>query len=440
MLKKLFGRFQKTPEPKKGEELLLSKIDKHMNFLLRDKLGYINKSITSKILEINTKRDETLLNLRTLHKSKLMNANIPEREIHIMDGNRDNYIKKISHLIMNISVPKNYLDTHDYCVKFSQDLEQLNRDIQKNIFVLQHFFANEVKDVNKSMHELEELIIEIRVMLEKNGIAYLKNVQQQMKLFVDNALKIKSFTEQIDSEKSEINSHQEKVDRLNDRIKTITSGTDYKALEGFKQEKETAEKEIKEQLKTLEESFSSLDTALKKHYYMYPDKKIIKEYLEDIRTAILNDKNISIIHILQDIKKAIENNEIDLKDKKKEHCLESIQKLNMEYIKDKQSKIMKLEDEKQRAQTKITHNSASLNLSEQQYWIKATEDKIQYHQSNIDKLERNINAVTLENARIMLTIKSDLENIMGKTVELKDDISSDIISGRNILEQEISEE
>jgi len=433
MFKKLFSRFserlKKEPEMTPGEEILLSKIDKHMNFILRDNLGNLNRNISEKTIDITHRKEEVVVTLRDLHKAQLMNTKIPEREVNIMDGNRENYIKRISHFVTSIDVPKNYLDTYDYCVKFSQELEQLNRDIQKNIFVLQHFFANEVKDTNKALHDLEEMIIEIRVLLEKNGIVYLKEIQKDMKLFVDNVIKIKDFKRQISSEKSEITAHQEKLDRLNERVKTITTGTDYRALELFRQEKGAAENEIKQILTELSGFFSTMDTALRKYYYMNPDKKIIKEYLDDLRGAIIIDTNLNIAGILKELKTAIENDAIDLKDRKKESCIESIEKLTLEYLKETQSKIMKLEDQKQHAQTKITHNSASLNLSEQQYWINATEDKIKYHNSSIDKLERNINAVDMENAETLSKIRMDLEKLMDKKIELKDDLTEGILSG-----------
>ncbi|MGV8141494.1 MAG: hypothetical protein ACP5NW_03570 [Candidatus Woesearchaeota archaeon] len=441
MLKGLLNRFKRINSFKEeseifdGEVILLSKIDKHMNFLLRDKLGYINKNISERITEINHKKDDVILTLRDLHKSKLMNRNIPEREVQIMEGNRENYIKRISHLVTNIDIPKNYLETHDYCIKFSQDLEQLNRDIQKNIFVLQHFFSNEIKDTNKALHDLEEKIIDIRVLLEKNGINYLKDIQKDIKIFVDNALKMKSFNNQIEAEKTEISVHQEKLDRLNERIKTITSGTDYRALEAFRQEKGAAENEIKNIISELNGKFSTLDTALKKYYYMYPEKKIIKAYLDEIRDAIMADIHLDILTILRDIKGAIERNELDLKDRKREQCLETIESLTQEYLKDMQSKILKLEDQKQRAQTKITHNSASLNMSEQQYWINATEDKIKYHNNNIEKLEKNVNSVNLANAEMMSKIRMDLEKLMDKHVELKDDLTEGILRGEMELKE-----
>jgi hypothetical protein len=440
VFKKLFEKFKKESEVEINEEISLSKIDKHMNFILRDNLGSINKQINEKIININHKKEEAVVTLRELHKSKLMNGNIPEREIHIMDGNRDNYIKKISHFLTGIDVPKNYLDTYDYCIKHSQDLEQLSREIQKNIFVLQHFFSNEVKNTNKALHDLEEIIIEIRVLLEKNGIIHLKKIQKDIKLFIDNTLKIKDFKEQILNEQTEINNHQDKLSRLNERIHIITTGTDYRALETFRQEKGAAENEIKKILVDLTSFVSILDIALRKYYYLNPDKKIIKNYLDEVRTAILEDTNLEIREILKGVKKAVENDEIDLKDRKKEHCLETLEKLTLEYLKETQSQVLKLEDQKQRAQTKITHNSASLNLSEQQYWINATEDKIKYHNSNIEKLERNINSVDLENAQILITIREELETLMNKKIKLKDDLTESVLLGDNGLKEKETQE
>ncbi|HYD03558.1 MAG TPA: hypothetical protein VEC16_04620 [Alphaproteobacteria bacterium] len=426
MFTNLFNKFKKEPKVD-SEIILLSKIDKHMNFILRENLGSINKIIIEKSEIINSRREKLILALRELQRAKLMNLNIPEREIQIMDGNRENYVRKITHFTSSVDLPKGYLELYDYCVKFSSNIEQLNRDIQKNIFVLQHFFSNEIKNSNRALHDLEENIIEIRILLEKNGIVQLKEIQKDIKTFTENIYKINDLRKQLSTEKSEIASHQEKIDRLNDRIKIITSGTDYRALEGFRQEKGSAELEIKKIIEGLNANFSVLDTALRKYYYRNPEEKIIKAYLEDIKEAVLNDKDIDIVRVLVEVKKAIIMDQIDLKDKKKEHCIESIDKLTFEVLKDAQAKILKLEDQKQRAQAKITHNSASLNLSEQQYWINATTDKIKYHETNIEKLEKNINAITLENAQILSDIRVDLEKLMKKPVELKDDVSDELL-------------
>jgi len=439
MLKKFFERFRKEPEVVESNVIELSKIDKHMNFLLRDNLGYINRNIVSRISEINHKKDSILFSLREFHKAQLMNTKIPEREINIMGGNRDNYIRRISHFVTNIDVPKNYLDTYDYCIKFSKDLEVLNGDVQKNIFVLQHFFENEIRAINKELHDLEEFIIDIRMLLEKNGIELLKDIQKDIKIFTDNIVKTNDFRKQIGAENQEIDVHQEKIDRLNARIKTITEGTDYRALEGFKQEKETVEKEFKELTQAEGEAFSNLETALKKFYYLNPDKKIIKEYLDDFKAALIKDRGLEITGILASVKEAIDNGQIDMKDKKRDNCIDSIVKLTPEYLQSLQSKTKELEEKKQHAQAKITHNSASLNLSEQQYWINATQDKIRYHESNIEKLEKNIGIIKIENEEILGKIKKDIEGLMHKSVDLKDDLTDSMIDV-NKREETLEEE
>jgi hypothetical protein len=433
MFKKILAKFQKKKnEEPKGEEVLLSRIDKHMNFILRDRLGFVNKTINSKILDIAKGKDDVMLSLRNLHKSKLLNTNIPEREVQIMDGNRDNYIKKVSHFTSSIDVPKTYLDTYDYCVTFSKELEQLNRDVQKNIFVLQHFFSNEVKESNRALHSLEEAIIDIRVLLEKNGITNLKEIQRDITLFMENVTKMKSFKEQIDAENSELQIHKEKKDRLDERIKTISNSTDYRALEGFQQDKGAAENSIKQTLTEITAHFSILEFALRKYYYKYPDKKIIKTYLEDLKQALIHDKNLEITQLLLELNKSIESDELELKDRKKEHCIEAISKLTFEFLKESQATILKLEDQKQHAQSKITHNSASLNLSEQQYWVNATEDKIKYHLNNIERLDKNISTIKLDNDKIITDLKTELEKLMDRDIILKDDLTTKILSGKPI--------
>ena len=179
MFKHVFDLFKKKPEEPKFEpqnHIELSKIDKHMNFILRDKLGTLNRAISDKVITVNDIKEEIIHELRTLHKKALMNPDIPQREIQIMEGNRENYIRKVSHFISNIEVPKNYLETYDYCIRYSVDMEALYKDVQKNIFVLNHFFENEVKTVSKELNKLESAIIDIRITFEKNNIDLLKSI------------------------------------------------------------------------------------------------------------------------------------------------------------------------------------------------------------------------------------------------------------------------
>lgn len=418
----IFNYFRKRKEPEKMlKQVELSKIDKHVNFILREKLASNNKTITDTIADFEELKQKLIHKLRELHKKGLMNPNIPRREIQIMEGNRDNYIKQVAHFLTKIELPKQYLELYNYTIKFSEDLDKLSKEIQKNMFILREFFESELKDINKDMYTLEEKMIKVRVLLEKHGIQRLQKIIQEIDKIKDNLKREIRINNEIKNHKAIVKDYEDKIKKLNDRIATIISGTDFRALEGFKKEKENIENEIKKIFKEFDTQISSIDTALKKYYYKNQDKKIIREYLEEPYKALLKDSSLEISGIIKELQQNIEL--LDLKDKKKENVIEALSKLDFNYFKETQSQLKKLEDQKQHIQKKITHNSALLNLSEQQYWLKANQDKIRTQNESIMKLENDLERFEKENKMLKQSIHEEIEKIIGENIELKDDLS-----------------
>lgn len=417
----IFDYFRKRQEPEKMlKQVELSKIDKHVNLILREKLASNNKTITDTIADFEELKQGLIHKLRELHKKGLMNPNIPRREIQIMEGNRDNYIKQVAHFLTKIELPKQYLELYHYTIRFSEDLDKLSKEIQKNTFVLRGFFENELKDINKDMHTLEEKMIKVRVLLEKHSIQRLQEIIEDIDKIKDNLTREIRLKGEIKDHEAIVKDYEDKIKKLNERIDTITSGTDFRALEGFKEEKENVENEIKKIFKEFDTQISSIDTALKKYYYKNQDKKIIREYLEEPYKALLKDSSLEIAGIIKELQQNIDT--IDLKDKKKENVIETLSKLDFNYFKETQSQLKKLEDQKQHMQTKITHNSASLNLSEQQYWLKANQDKIRTHNDSIMKLQDDLSRLEGENKILRKSIHEEIEKIIGENIELKDDL------------------
>ena len=417
---KFFRRFQKEEKEPEIKEIQLSKIDKHMNLILRETLAGYNRQISENLNEIERHKENIMLQLRKLHKDSLMNPNIPRREIQIMEGNRDNYVKRTSHFIQELSIPKPYLEMYDYSKKFTENLESMAKEVQKNVFVLQHFFGNEIKSISKNLSRIESIVNEIKAIFEDHNIDALKEIQTDIQIMNKNLLRISNIEQEIKEHELTINEYDDKIKKLNERIHTITSGTDYRALEGFQEEKKSIDDEISHITKELQSVFTGFDTALRKYLYRNQDRKIIKEYLEDSSKALMNDKNLEILPILEDLKQNIDI--LDLKDKKQNNSLISLNKLDLEYLKEKQSSLNKLHDQKQHIQTKITHNSASLNLSEQQYWINTNKDKADHYQEIIDKLRSEIAKIKENNNSMKKIIRKDLEKIYRNNIRVVDDL------------------
>jgi hypothetical protein len=416
----IFDYFKKKTPEKVIKQVELSKIDKHVNLILREKLASNNRTLTDTLTEFDGTKQKIIHKLRELHKKTLMNPNIPRREIQIMEGNRENYVKRVARFITSINAPKQYLELYYYTIQFSEEMDILSKDTQKNMFVLRGFFENELKDINKELNNLEEKMIGIRVMFEKHNIQRLQEVVNNIEKIKQNLAKTIKLREEMREHEATIKDYEDKIQKLEERVHTITTGTDFRALENFKTDKENVDNEIKKIFKEFDTSLSGIDTALKKYYYKNQDKKIIKEYLDEPYKTLLKDRDLEIERIIKEIKENLDD--IDLKDKKKEHVQEILSKLTFEYLKKTQVELMKLEDQKQHMQTKITHNSASLNLSEQQYWMKANQDKIRTQNEAILKLESDLERFEKENNALRTSIHEEIERILGENIDLKDDL------------------
>lgn len=420
-----FFDFFKKKEPERIlKQIELSKIDKHMNLIMREKFASANK-ITADILA-HVEEDKHLL-VRSLHafsKKNLMNPNIPRREIQIMEGNRDNYVRRITSFVSKIEPPRQYMDLYNYTIRFSTELDALSRETQKNMFILRQFFENELKDINRLMTSIEENIIKIRVLFEKNNVQRLSEIQSRIDKMKHNIAKVLSIQEQIAEHEATIKDYKGRVSKLSERIDTITAGTDFRTLESFKQDKEKAESEIKQIFSEFERRFSQIEFALRKYFYKNQDRKILREYFDDRYNALLNDTRLEIADAIDDMRLQLDS--IDLKDKKREHIVESLSELDLDYIKQIQSDLKKLEEQRAHMQTKITHNSASLNLSEQQYWLKSNQEKIDGELDMIDKLNADIEKILNDNKALKTQIHEELERILGEEIELKDDLFKSI--------------
>lgn len=423
MFRRIMNYFKKPEEDPMIREIQLSKIDKYVNLILRHGLASNNKVISNSLREIESRKESVMQQLHQFHKKSLMNPNIPQREIQIMEGNRDNFIRIISHFTSSIDVPKNYMDLYDYCVTFSEKIEEAYKDTQKNVFVLNHFFGNELKSINSDLNKIEEIIISIRVLFERHKVSALKEIISDVKDISNNLLKIGKLRHEINAHNASITEYTDKIKKLEERIGTITSGTDFRALENFKDEKGKIQDDIQQVFHPIEDKLLSIEHTLRKYYYKNPDKKILKEYIDDRYKAFINDVNLEISDIISDIKTHIDNESIELKDKKKEQTIEYLNNLDFKSLKDAQSRLKKLEDTKQHLQTKITHNSASLNLSEQQYWINTNKEKIIDHQKSIDKLAAEITKIKNVNDNIKKNMKEDIETLFMENVHLVDDLS-----------------
>ncbi|MFH1505623.1 MAG: hypothetical protein ABIE94_01385, partial [archaeon] len=156
-----FDRFRK----KELESVNFKQLDGWIdNFLAQKELDKRMENLSEQaIMKISEIRDA----LDKLEKAELMNKKIPERAIHIMEGNRKNYVRRIGYFLDNFELPKNVLDISDFSKKLSGQLDELGKDTHKNYQVLTQFLEHEAFAIAKKVKELEKLMLKTTKELEK---------------------------------------------------------------------------------------------------------------------------------------------------------------------------------------------------------------------------------------------------------------------------------
>lgn len=390
--------------------------------------SFFESAVSQKFAKLNAKvheiRIETNYNIKRikeyldfLESEDLMNPNIHPKEKQMMEGNRENFLKRVRLFINTIQAPESYMEINDYCKNFFDDLEALTKETQRNTFVLKEFFAESVKKISRKISQIEKLFIELRGMLEKENIEKVSEIKEFFKGLEESKQQLTIAKEEKHYIEAELNLLEQEKEKILKKIHSLEASNDYKFFKGFLKEKEELAQKEADEKKEIYEIFAILDKSLKKYSKVSIGEKIIADYLKNPVNALLNDKNLDILKVLAKVKKEVEKDTLDLKDKKKEKTLESIEKLTKSFILEKKKLIALIISEKEANSEKIRKNTTNLQLKEQESYLESTHQKIREQKSKFEAAENKIEST---NPNLFLQkIAKSLSELSGKDVKWK---------------------
>ena len=151
-------------------DLDISELAEWYKTVSKNEITTIKQKIKSHLEEIEVKKKNTKEKLDNLEKEELKNKNIPVREIQIMQGNKDAYIKITNQFIesLNTNIELSYEPCKDFCDNFKLGLKNLRESTKRSYSVLMHFFENEASKVTKEINTLINVISEIEDQIDGN--------------------------------------------------------------------------------------------------------------------------------------------------------------------------------------------------------------------------------------------------------------------------------
>jgi hypothetical protein len=322
---KLFGKKEeiKIVRKKELEQLCRTNVEKELR-----EFSERLKTTTNEITE--TIRDRC----GTLKNAVLKNPNIPVRAKHIMDGNRDAYIKQTLRFIEPIKIAeintsgklRSELDT------LSQNLTNYTKAIQKSYAVLQEFFRVESEAIFAQLKKLNVLIIQ---MLQEYDNSACKKYEEILDL-LEREEQANQKKKNIDKQRNELNEQlgKFKTDKHKyelDLTKTLKS-KEYEELQQLEQKVNSAKMQLKKISAEIHDKLASLSRPLKKYSKITLDTKTVESLLANPVNAIQKENSQKIADVMSSLLKNLEQDKIELKETVKNKAIIVAKQLDLDWF------------------------------------------------------------------------------------------------------------
>ncbi|MFA6889255.1 MAG: hypothetical protein WC254_07205, partial [Candidatus Woesearchaeota archaeon] len=312
------------------------------------------KSISDSSKPILDKIDDAIFanqaNLSKLEHAELKNKDISSRELEIMKGNRQSYIKRTEQFLQQLSSLYNkeditYGDIKKVSDFYTQEIQGYHSATLKPYAVLQHFFANESYIVAKNIKEIDELMKQLQAIIQKQSVEAITDIKTQIAAI---ELKLKQ-TKELSHEKKQVEEEYQKQEELSQqaqkKMNTIEESNGYQRYLQFVADAQEQQKKIEAHNAILVHSFSVIDKAVRKYAKTVPEKEqFLLSYIEKPVEALQADTSFEIAVILITIQQQLDA--LDIKDDKREKIQLELNILTRAFFEDYIIKYKKLIQEK----------------------------------------------------------------------------------------------
>ncbi|MBU1199591.1 MAG: hypothetical protein KKF46_02070 [Nanoarchaeota archaeon] len=384
-----FFDFLKKKEP---VAIKFSEIGEWLDKQVEDKK--LNQRVGKAKSIIKEKIENSYKFLEAMEQAGLRNENIPDRIKHIMEGHRRTYIIKLKRFLDEIDMPDDYSEIGHYSARFSESIDKLSGDTQKNFMVLKEFMANEVARIVKSVKGIEDELSNLQAEIEKEGLELIKDAKIRLKQYKDDIKKKARLEEEKASQEKNLDSISERKARLSKRIEELKKSREYDEFKVFIDKKQKYEEQLRKIETDLKEVFAELHRPLKKYKRNSLSENIIDKYLLDPAGALESDDSLQIRDVLNKMKAQLDT--LELKEKQLEKTAEMIDKLDKDFFTKRKLEIGRLKGLNKEAATHINKSVAALNVSENETWLHSVEEKIVLAEKALEEVKKEVADVNLD--------------------------------------------
>ena len=376
-----FDLFKKKEKVLSNDVINFSELEKWLEEKTQKRVNELNKNTSGFISKIKEEVEELKLNV-----FKLENAEI-NKDIHIVEGakqkvlgNRESYIKDVNFFISNIQFSD---DPMDFYSKLENSLNELAKTTVKNHAIVEQLFG-EVSFVAGNLGNLGKLVNEIKNACNSQEITAINEVKSLIKE-INKKIELRGIIdEEIKNREIEKFDLENYDNELKKNMEELKNNEKYLKLQSLLDEKEKNEFSLKESEEKIKHVFVPLQKSLRKFYKIKNDSLLLN-YTEDPAKALVNDKELKIIELVEEMQGSIE--QLELNEQKEKRVVEELNSLDGAALKYLAEIYNELSNTKKKLNESILRNEMSHKQWILNEKLKNTEEKIKAFENKTIDLE-----------------------------------------------------
>ncbi len=415
---------------KKDVEITLPKQTIHfaeLNDWLNKNTNHHAKSINEYAKPVLEKIEDIIFaakaNMSKLEHAELRNKNISARELELMKGNRASYIKRTSQFVTAIALLSDkeqltYKDIKHLVETIQKELKTYHDATLKPYAVLQYFFANESYAVAKTVKEIDGQMKDLDALIKKQSVEAVESIQEQIQELQEKIRRSKILEKEKKDAEEELNIMHENKKQAKEKKEKVFASDSYQQYLRMKEQAKEHEKKIQDYQNQLIHSFAVLEKALKKYGKEVPEKEeLILGYIEKPVAALEKDEEFKIISVLDQMKKLLEQNTLDIKDDKKDRTLLELNNLTIAFFENFKEYLHKLQEEKKLQEKALKGDVASQHYKEAEYMLQIYNEKADALQKKKQEKEEEITKMEITAAKEQL--EKDICSCTKREIEIQ---------------------
>ena len=417
-LKKIFKNEEQ--EVKKITEISLQNLEEWLNEKSKPLMEEVQQQIGEILMKVNEELQRARFNVEVLENAKLQNPNIPFKAKQYMEGNRKAYMRAVNSFLGHMEINnKDYFYLADFCKLFDELIDDLNKGTLRSYTILQEFFAHETSKIAQNLKSFDNLFKELKGVLNNEKLVAVNNAREKMQsLKAKTRQKINLDVDLKNAEAGLKLASEEKNSTIAD-IEKFSKGGEHNNFLKLNEEKKNKATAFYNDESQILQSFSVLERALRKYSHIaFEHEEIVLDYLNKPIETLANDKNLTILEILKNLERLLQENKLQIDEKKKEKSLEEIKRLNKEFLEQFVKKYFSFKAEIEEIENKIKATGVyekfrnfNRQLDDTNLSIEKTNEEFEKLKNDVDKLNYAIESLRKE-------IESDVRETFNEEIKV----------------------